>query len=362
MDLVRFINEKYCKLNGIDEQVNGGCIRSERSCQLDFRRWGAKFEANAQRPYFEGHEKDDVVKHRNDFINYFLEHKDFYRTITDGEAPAWSLPVKSRQRIIICSGDVDYVERTATASINIGSDAYFNNETILNQFERLFQMLEFKQHYKKHQIDIIVDNARTHTAKAYSLQDFRKSVGGHCTVDCIEYLDEDGNPHIIDCYFKDGANKGKSKGLVEICKDLGIQLPPKIKLEEIRELLPGHPAFQNATKLETFALKYKVNVIFCPKYHCELNAIEGFWYSQKAFVRSRTDQAFEKMIKLISESRAYFVERSIALKLFRRCWHAVEAHSQGQTYGEVFKLFFSQLCSASVQSHRRISNDIINDD
>ncbi|CAF1682275.1 unnamed protein product, partial [Adineta ricciae] len=99
MDLFRFINEKYCELNGIDEQVNGGYIRSERSCQLDLRRWGAKFEANAQRPYFEGHETDDVVKHRNDFINYLLEHKDFYHTITDGEAPAWNLPVKSPQRI-----------------------------------------------------------------------------------------------------------------------------------------------------------------------------------------------------------------------------------------------------------------------
>ncbi|CAF1546907.1 unnamed protein product [Adineta ricciae] len=162
---------------------------------------------------------------------------------------------------------------------------------------------------------------------------------GHCAVDCIEYLDEDGNPQIIDCYFKDGANK-----------------------EEIRELLSGHPAFQNATKFETLALKYKVNVIFCPKHHCELNAIESLWCSQKVFVRSPTDQTFEKMIKLISESRADFVERSIELKLFRRFWHAVEAYSQGQTYGEVFKLFFSQLCSASVQSHRRILNDIINDD
>jgi hypothetical protein len=32
MDLVRFINEKYCELNDIDEQVGGGYIRSERSC------------------------------------------------------------------------------------------------------------------------------------------------------------------------------------------------------------------------------------------------------------------------------------------------------------------------------------------
>ncbi|CAF1680153.1 unnamed protein product [Adineta ricciae] len=66
IDLARFINKQYCDLNDIDEQANDGYIRSERSSQLDLRRWGAKFEANAQRPYFEGHERDDVVKHRND--------------------------------------------------------------------------------------------------------------------------------------------------------------------------------------------------------------------------------------------------------------------------------------------------------
>ncbi|CAF1214653.1 unnamed protein product [Adineta ricciae] len=71
MHLARFIIEKYCELNGIDEQVNGGYVRSERSCQLDLCRWGAKFEANAQRPYFEGHERNDVVKHRTEFINLF---------------------------------------------------------------------------------------------------------------------------------------------------------------------------------------------------------------------------------------------------------------------------------------------------
>lgn len=73
--------------------------------------------------------------------------------------------------------DINYLSRTATASINIGTDAYFDNETILEQFERLFLMLEFKQDYKGHQIEIIVDNARTHTTKAYSLPDFGKNIG-----------------------------------------------------------------------------------------------------------------------------------------------------------------------------------------
>ena len=97
---------------------------------------------------------------------------------------------------------------------------------------------------------------------------------------------------------------------------MGIQLPGRIKLDEIRDILSTHRAFQNATKLEMLAVKYNVKIIYGPKYHCELNAIEGLWCHQKAFVRSRTDQSFDKMIKLISESRINFVERKIALNYF----------------------------------------------
>ena len=70
--------------------------------------------------------------------------------------------------------NIDYILRTATASLNIGIDGYFDNVTILCQFERLFQLIEFKENYKNHQIEVLVDNTRTHTAKPYSLQDFAK--------------------------------------------------------------------------------------------------------------------------------------------------------------------------------------------
>ncbi|CAF1431798.1 unnamed protein product [Didymodactylos carnosus] len=78
LDLAQFIDENYYELTGIKKQNGDDLIRSERSCHLVLRRSGAKFEANSQRPYFEGHERDDVVKHRNEFINYFLAHRDFY--------------------------------------------------------------------------------------------------------------------------------------------------------------------------------------------------------------------------------------------------------------------------------------------
>jgi hypothetical protein len=151
--------------------------------------------------------------------------------------------------------DVNYLERTATASINIGTDAYFDNDTVLSQFERLFQMLEFKKEYEHNHIEIIVDNARTHTAKLYSLQEFGKNIGTRCPVKQIEYVDEKGIRKVIDCYFKHGENKDKSKGLVELCKDLGVQLPAKVKLEEIRKIFSKHRAFQNVSEIRFILLK-----------------------------------------------------------------------------------------------------------
>ncbi|CAF4744477.1 unnamed protein product, partial [Rotaria sp. Silwood2] len=84
--------------------------------------------------------------------------------------------------------DVNYFERSATGFIDVGHDSYFDNSTILKQFERLFKLIQFKKDFKDHEIKIIVDNARTHTARPYSLQDFGKAIGTRCPIDKIEYL------------------------------------------------------------------------------------------------------------------------------------------------------------------------------
>ncbi|CAF4228267.1 unnamed protein product, partial [Rotaria sordida] len=107
-------------------------------------------------------------------------------------------------------------------------------------------MLEFKQDYKHNQIEIIVDNARTHTTKAYSLHDFGKTIGTRCPIEQVEFVDENGATKVIDCYFKEGAYKDQSKGLVELAKELSVQLTAKAKLDEICIILSEHRAFQNA--------------------------------------------------------------------------------------------------------------------
>ena len=252
--------------------------------------------------------------------------------------------------------DLAYVGNSATAGINVGQEGYFDNSTILSQFERLFMLLAFKSDFNSHEIEVVVDNARTHSARAYSINDFSKGVNTKCPVDIIEYLDSQSKSVSVPCYFTSGQNCGKSKGLVELAKDLNVPLTAQMTLSEIRALLSSHPAFQNVSRLETLARKYQVKVIFVPKFHCELNAIEGLWCDMKQYVRKMSDQTFPTMLRLIPESRENFKKRQIQMKLFRRFWRSLDMYSQGKSYGEVLNLFFGQSCKSEIVSHRRMTN------
>lgn len=79
----------------------------------------------------------------------------------------------------------------------------------------------------------------------------------------------------------------------------------------------------------------------------------------KQFVRKRTDQTYHTMLKLIQESRTNFQQKEVQLKLFRRFWHCLEAYNQGKTYSEVLQLFFSSNCSGKIKTHRKITNNAL---
>ncbi|CAF4136859.1 unnamed protein product [Rotaria sordida] len=140
---------------------------------MDLRRWGAKFEANSQRSYFEGHERDDVVKHRRGrshmVFDFLVQHPSgSFFELTEDE---WK-QATAQYRSLSVDGDVNYLNRRATAK-------------------------------------------------------FAKGIGHRCPVEQIEYVNENGVTKVIDCYFKQEEYKDQSKGLVELAKELRVQLPPK---------------------------------------------------------------------------------------------------------------------------------------
>ena len=69
---------------------------------------------------------------------------------------------------------LNFVKNSATSFIDLDGKNYFNNETILYQFERIFQMLEFRAGFKDHDIEFLVDNATTHTKLSIDINKFAK--------------------------------------------------------------------------------------------------------------------------------------------------------------------------------------------
>ena len=51
--------------------------------------------------------------------------------------------------------------------------------------------------------------------------------------------------------------------------------------------------------------------MYVARFHCEINTIEGVWCYEKEFVRKYSDQTFNKMLQLIPQAKANFIENNI---------------------------------------------------
>ena len=91
VDLAKYLDKKFYEITQTSK-INDVLVRSVESCRIDLRRWSVKFKPNSQCPYFEGHERQDVVKHREEFVSYLLTPEDRYCTASDGEQAMWNIP------------------------------------------------------------------------------------------------------------------------------------------------------------------------------------------------------------------------------------------------------------------------------
>ena len=81
-------------------------VRSVYSCNVDLIKWGAKWDDNKNRPYFEGHEREDVVSARTSFLKHFTEAKSLYYTVENYDSKnGWKRPIRvedmGKPRILI---------------------------------------------------------------------------------------------------------------------------------------------------------------------------------------------------------------------------------------------------------------------
>ena len=67
-------------------------IRSETMLLFDLKNWGYRYKVDTKRPYFEGHERSDVVIDRENYIRYFIDRQDHYYRVDENNM--WILPTE----------------------------------------------------------------------------------------------------------------------------------------------------------------------------------------------------------------------------------------------------------------------------
>jgi hypothetical protein len=65
-----------------------------------------------------------------------------------------------------------YLSRAARASINVGVNGFLSDDAAFSQIIQHFKLLPFKKPYEGRGINIIVGNARTHSEREYSVNEF----------------------------------------------------------------------------------------------------------------------------------------------------------------------------------------------
>ncbi|CAF1082781.1 unnamed protein product [Brachionus calyciflorus] len=112
---------------------------------------------------------------------------------------------------ILDNSKLEFIERSACSIITPSKDNYFDNETILMQFKRLFTMIRYSYALKNvdYRVDLLVDNATTHTKSNVDVNLFGKGINNSSPVQYLTWLDDNGVEQVI---LTEATFKEKLKG------------------------------------------------------------------------------------------------------------------------------------------------------
>lgn len=271
----------------------------------------------------------------------------------------------SEEKWLVSENRLNFLEKSATSIITPSKDSYFDNDSILEQFKRLFTLMKYSETFRRvdYRVDLLVDNATTHTKRHIDVNMFSKGINKSCPVDYLKW-EENSVVKTVDCFYRRGDLEGKSKGLFYLCKELEIIGSDinfnQITLPKLRDLASKHPAFKLTSKLDIvvndFNEKHNMNIKlhYVPKFHCELNPIEMYWANLKRTFRCENEQktSEESVIKLIKDAREKYMSDDINNRIFSRFFRVCEAYNSGKSYETVMREYFN--AKAEIKSKRRI--------
>jgi len=237
---------------------------------------------------------------------------------------------------------------------------YFTNEDVLKQVQSTMDIL--KKHYPNDDHIFVFDNATTHLKRpdealsAQNMPKFTPKEGTNWGPE-TNMIGNNGRPvygpdgkvvkiktRMADGRLADGTPQplyfplehpqaGVFKGMSIILKERGLLKESNLKAQCkdfkckkgvsdccCRRVLYTQPDFiQGESRLETLCKKQGFNVLFLPKFHCELNFIEQCWgYAKRVY---REYPASSKEVDL--EHNVVSALESVPLVSMRKCVHII---------------------------------------
>jgi hypothetical protein len=223
-----------------------------------------------------------------------------------------------------------FAEVAATLEIGKNADGYWRCENLVEQVkERLVPI--FRILHPHDEALIAFDNSSNHHAfapDALRSQALNLTDGGkNClSLRSTSFVGQDGQM-VVQCMQ---SAAGVQKGVKTILQERGLwpaRNPPK--LPEARKLLDAQPDFaaQKDWLGETLGGSSGFNIIYFPKFHCELNHIELYWAGAKRYARAHCNYRFENLRKVVPDA-LNSVQLAHIRRNARHCFRYMDAYRE----------------------------------
>ncbi|CAG8770341.1 14203_t:CDS:2, partial [Rhizophagus irregularis] len=301
--------------------------------------------------YYDGHEREDVLQYRKEFLENIFNHEK-YMSKYEGEFMDQiylNLPEGEKERVLVVHDECifylnDRKHELWTKNADIEKHPYITEEAQcflkpgINQkgywtAKHLLEQIEckaipiFEALYPDCIAVFAFDNISNHTAfskDALVASRMNLNPGGkqpvmrntyfgpnnqlQTMVFPITYHDE----KLYDC--KECKEKIQDISRTTCCAHRVISLEPDFIAQKgtIEELIEnaGHKC------------------IFFPKFHCELNFIERYWDAAKRYSRENCDYLWERLQKIVPES-LNLVNLTTIRKFSRKIWRYIDFYRKG---------------------------------
>ena len=359
--------------------------------------------------YIDGHERDDVVKHRGKYLSTMaalreshrpsppcsdeppqvrdesdegkkelvvLYHDESIYNSNEGQTWMWgeeerpALLPKTKGSGLMISDFVDEhdgflslsrqqhqmakavnpnMPQQARVVFEYGSErgGYWTGDKFMDQMKTACDIAEIKYPPSSHTVLFILDQSSCHRKF-----DERAHVARNILV-------KDGGPRRVRDTVWAGKPQsmvlpdGSAKGLRTILQERGINTST-FKADDMRIILSNHDDFVNEkTQVEHYVTSRGYQCFFLPKFHCELNPIERVWGQSKRYCRAHSNFTLVKLRDTINPALDS-VSVDLIRKYFRKVREYELAYVEGNKAGKeveaAVKLY---------KSHRRVFSENI---